>query len=71
MNQYVSAGLRWGDAESYSFMGECVGYNSICNRLKYWESEYEKLGYVPVSLDRWVESGGYGREYESQLKIRK
>jgi hypothetical protein len=71
INRYVSAGLHWGDATSYGFLGETVNYNSLTQNLKYWEDKYVKLGYIPVRPQRWVESGGYGLEYESQLKKRK
>lgn len=71
INRYVSAGLYWGDAASYSFMGYTANYNSLTQNLKYWEDKYVKLGYIPVRHQRWIESGGYGLEYESQLKKRK
>lgn len=71
IHKYVSTGLAWGDAESYWFMGEPVGYESLCNRMNFWESKYKKLGYIPIERERWVEAGGYGREYESQLRVTK
>jgi hypothetical protein len=71
ISQYVSAGLHWGDATSYGFLGETVNYDSLTKRLQYWEARYVNLGYIPVRPQRWVESGGYGLEYESQLKKRK
>jgi hypothetical protein len=36
--------------------------------MDFWESKYVKLGYLPVCKERWIEAGGYGREYESQLR---
>lgn len=71
IHKYASVGLHWGDLESYCFMGEPYGYNSVCKSLDYWESKYEKLGYVPVDRDIWVSAGGYGGEYQSHLKLRK
>ena len=71
INQYVSAGLQWGDATSYGFMGEAVGYKSMEKRLKFWEKYYKKFGYEPVDCHIWVSAGGYGLDYEPYLRIRK
>jgi|688.fasta_scaffold433439_2 hypothetical protein len=70
ISRYVSVGLQWGDAESYSFMGECVGYNSLCKSLERLETQYAKLGYKVVDRETWVLAGGYGEEYESKLRIK-
>jgi hypothetical protein len=43
ISRYVSVGLQWGDAESYSFMGECVGYKSLCRALERLETQLEEL----------------------------
>jgi hypothetical protein len=68
VHKYVYYGLSWGFAESYSYMGEPVGFVSLCKKMDFWESKYVKLGYLPVCKERWIEAGGYGREYESQLR---
>lgn len=71
IHKYVSTGLHWGDATSYDFMGEPLGYKSLCKKMDVWELEYEKLDYIPLDRERWVEAGGYGREYKSQLRLKK
>ncbi len=70
ISRYVSVGLQWGDAESYSFMGECVGYSSLCKALERLETQYAKLGYKVVGRETWVRAGGYGAEYESKLRVK-
>lgn len=67
--KYVSIGLHWGDLDSYLFMGEPYGYDSACKSLDFWESKYEKLGYVPIDREVWVGAGGYGKEYKPYLKM--
>jgi len=71
INQYVSAGLQWGDATSYGFMGEAVGYKSMEKRLKFWEKHYKNFGYEPVNRHIWIGAGGYSLDYEPYLRIRK
>jgi hypothetical protein len=71
INRYVSAGLRWGDATSYAFIGEAVGYKFMEKLLYFWEKYYKKLGYKPVNCHIWVDAGGYGRDYEQYLRVRK
>ena len=72
INQYISAGLQWGDATSYlSIIGEAVGYDKMEKRLYFWERKYQELGYMCVDLDIWVSAGGYGRDYEPYLRVRK
>jgi hypothetical protein len=70
VSRYVSIGLQWGDAESYSFMGECVGYKSLCKALEKLETQYANLGYKVVDRKTWVLAGGYGKEYESKLRVK-
>jgi hypothetical protein len=70
ISRYVSVGLQWGDAESYSFMGECVGYKSLCRALERLETQYQNMGYKVVDRETWVLAGGYGKEYESKLRIK-
>lgn len=70
IHKYVKTGLHWGDLTSYTFLGEPEGYIYLCKDLEYWEAEYKKLGYIPLDRRRWVDAGGYGKDYQSLLKIR-
>jgi hypothetical protein len=65
--KYVSAGAQFGDAVSYLYMGECVGFESMLNRWADWEQEYVDRGYRTVPLDNFVELGGYGKSIDHLL----
>jgi hypothetical protein len=71
IKNYVSAGLRWGNATSYlPIMGEPYGYDKMEKRLYDWEIKYRRLGYKIVDLDVWIDAGGYGRDYECYLRVK-
>lgn len=57
--RYTDLGLTYGDALSYSFMGECIGFKSLERKFKFWERRYVSLGYKPIEVDDWVTAGGY------------
>ena len=65
--KYVRAGAEFGDAVSYSYMGECVGFELMLDRLESWEREYSSRGFKTVSVDRFIELGGYGVNIDSFL----
>jgi len=72
INRYISIGLYWGDATSYlPIMGEAVGYKMMCTQLKFWETQYKKLGYEPINRRIWIDAGGYGCDYQSYLRMKK
>jgi hypothetical protein len=72
INRYVSIGLRWGDATSYlPIMGKADGYDRMEESLIFWERKYANLGYIPLSWEIWVSAGGYGRQYEHYLRMKK
>jgi hypothetical protein len=58
--KYVKAGSIFGDAVSYLYMGECVGFENLLNIWDKWEQEYAKRGYKTLSIDKFIEHGGYG-----------
>lgn len=62
VQRYVDAGSIFGDAVSFIYMGQCVGFE---DRLKAWEEAevaYAGLGYRTLSLDDFVDYGGYGKK---------
>ena len=65
--RYVAIGLRWGDARSYLLDDNGIGH--LFNSLRYWETQYMRLGFRPVPRERWILAGGYGRPYEDFLGI--
>ena len=68
--RYVSAGAQFGDAVSYLYMGECIGFESMLNRLEDWEQEYVNRGYRTVSIDDFIEFGGYGTSIDNFLGVK-
>lgn len=60
-DNYVEAGADFGDAVSYIYMGECQGFEKLLSDWAKWEMEYSGRGYMTISLDDFVEYGGYGK----------
>jgi len=58
--RYIQAGASFGDAVSYLFMGECRGFEELFNYWADLEQKYADRGYRTISLDRFIELGGYG-----------
>lgn len=56
---YTEAGTTFGDAVSYLYMGECVGFREMLEAWRKWEKEYANRGYRTVSLNAFVNAGGY------------
>ena len=59
--KYVKAGAIFWNAVSYLYIGECIGFEKLLNKWANWEEEYSNRGFRTVSLDRFVELGGYGK----------
>ena len=60
-DNYVQAGVDFGDAVSYIYMGECLGFEKMLFDWAKWELEYSMRGYKTISLDDFIEYGGYGK----------
>ena len=58
--RYAEAGRVFGDAVSYIYMGECVGFDGLLAKWEKWEAEYAKRGYRTFPVDDFVAYGGYG-----------
>lgn len=59
--RYAEAGRVFGDAVSYIYMGECVGFEGLLAKWAKWEKEYAKRGYRTIPIDDFIEYGGYGK----------
>jgi hypothetical protein len=57
---YIAVGRVFGNAVSYIYMGECVGFETLLASWEKWETEYSRRGYRTLPLDDFVEYGGYG-----------
>ena len=58
--KYLEAGKSFGDAVSYLYMGECIEFKEMLDKLAEYEKEYAKRGYKTISIDDFVKFGGYG-----------
>lgn len=65
--KYIQAGRIFGDAVSYSYMGESGNMTSLLNAYDSWESEYARRGFRTINLDDFVALGGYGQELNKNL----
>lgn len=57
--KYVNAGANFGYVVSFLALGECNGFESMLDRWSDWETEYAKKGYRTVSVDDFIQFGGY------------
>lgn len=70
--RYSNAGKRFGDDVSYApAMGECIGFESDLNKWANWENEYANRGYKTVSLDQFIQAGGYGKPIDNLLGVKR
>lgn len=58
---YVAAGKQFGDALSYGYMGTPLYHDQMLAQWQRWEAEYAKRGYRTISLDAFIEWGGWGK----------
>lgn len=58
--RYTKAGLEFGLAVSYLYMGECVGFSSMLNKLEKWETEYTKRGFRSIPIENFTNTAGWG-----------
>lgn len=69
--KYIEAGGAFGDAVSYIYMGECIGFEDLLGKWEDLEKEYAKRGFKTVTLDEFVSFGGYGKKIETLGKPRR
>jgi len=65
--KYVKSGAIFGDVVSYLPMGECIGFEGLLKNWENWEKEYARRGYRTVSLDRFVNLGGYNKSIDDVI----
>lgn len=63
--RYKQAGAIFGDASSYSFMGECANVKRLLGSWAFWEQEFIRRGYRSVSLDQFIGYGGWAKPLEN------
>lgn len=57
---YMEAGAAFGDAVSYIYMGECIGFEELLTRWEELEAEWSRRGYQTFPIEEFVSLGGYG-----------
>lgn len=65
--KYIDAGASFGDAVSYSYAGEVVGFQEMLKNWEAWEEEYARRGFRTISLDAFINFGGYGEPIDHIL----
>jgi hypothetical protein len=59
--KYYLAGINIGDAVSHiPIIGECDGFEKLFKKWELWEGKYAERGFRTISIDKFVEAGGYG-----------
>lgn len=71
INKYFEAGTDFGDAVSYIYMGECIGFEKLFDAWEDLEKEVAKRGYQTISVDDFVAAGGYGKDLPGLRKLKK
>jgi len=66
---YIEAGNTFGDAVSYLYIGECVGFRDMLATWEYWEQEIVKYGYKPFDVDAFIGSGGHNKKLPEFEKL--
>lgn len=61
-NRYLDAGADFGDAVSQIYMGECHGFEKLLAEWEKFEVAYAELGFRTLSVDDFVEVGGWGKD---------
>jgi hypothetical protein len=61
---YHDASARIGDALSYSYMGKPIGFEKMLAKWEKTEKIYADAGFRTISLDRWINYGGWGKTIE-------
>jgi hypothetical protein len=64
VQRYIDTGLEFGDAVSMIYMGECIGFDKLLAKWEEAEQAYSDLGFRTLTLDAFVDSGGWGKELE-------
>lgn len=60
LNKYLKSGAAIGDAVSYSYLGEPVGFEQMLDTWDKWERLVASRGYKTFMIDDFINYGGYG-----------
>jgi len=69
---YLKVGGAFGcDSSDVATMGECTFFKIHLNRWGNWEKEYAKRGFRTISLDKFIDYGGYGKPITNLVGIKR
>jgi len=71
VEHYVRSGAVFGEALSYLYMGECIGFHGMKERFAKLERLYAEYGYRTIPLEDFVEYGGYGKKIDHLLRVKR
>lgn len=71
VKKYIQAGAEFGDAVSYLYVGECIGFENLLNAWAKWEKKYAQAGFRTIPVDDFILYGGYGKEIKGIKQLRK
>ena len=69
--RYVKAGAAVGETVSYFYLGLSPFFELAHDAWKGWEKEYAGRGFRTISLDDFIQFGGYGISIENRLGKRR
>ncbi len=69
VKKYVEAGAKFGDAVSYLYIGECIGFEDLLNAWAKAEKEYASKGFRTIPIDDFILYGGYGKEIKGVYQL--
>jgi hypothetical protein len=66
---YYLAGCEIGNAASYVYMGECVGFDKLLDQWEVTERAYSALGFRALSIDDFIRCGGWGHDIDHLMRV--
>ena len=71
IRKYAKSGTLFGGDISFIYLGKCERFDDHLKRWGDWEEEYVRRGYRTVSLDDFINAGGYGKKIDHLLSIKR
>jgi hypothetical protein len=65
---YIAAGCEIGQAVSYIYMGECVGFDKLLDQWETTEKAYSALGYRTLSIDDFTGTA-WGHSIDELVRV--
>lgn len=69
VDEYRNAGSDFGNAVSYLYLGECIDFREKFERWEAAEQAYAGLGFRTLSIDDFVQIGGYSNTLDEKFRV--